>query len=100
MNEEQLKNAARQYQDWSDGELVRATTADKQDYQQWALALMEQELFRRGIPPAERESVEKVALEHVEGEQKLLIGSSWLFLFCIVVVLGSLVNTFVGMGVL
>jgi hypothetical protein len=101
MNEEQLKNAARQYQNWSDGELVRATAADKQGYQEWALALMEQELFRRGIPPSERKCVEKVALEHVEGKQKPLAGIPWLLLlFVIVVLLGSLFNAIFGVGVL
>jgi hypothetical protein len=94
MNEEQLKNAERQYQNWSDSELVRATTAEKQDYQQWALALMEQELFRREIPTLERDRVEKVVLEQVEGERKRLAGIPWLLpLFGIVVLLlGSLIN--------
>src|ERR1700733_11818220 len=101
MNEEQLKNAEAEYQNWSDSELVRATTAEKQDYQQWALALMEQELFRRGIPPLEREGVEKVVLEQVEGERKRLAGIPWLLpLFGVVVGLGSLINALFGVGVL
>src|SRR5260370_22104386 len=95
MNEKQLKDAERQYQNWSDGELVRATTAEKQDYEPGALALMARELSRRGISQSERESVEKVVLEQVESERRRLTGiRGFLLFFVIAVVLGSLFNSF------
>jgi hypothetical protein len=57
--------------------------------------------FLHLAPPSERESAEKVVLELVEGEPKRLASIRWLLLlFVIVVVLGSLFNVFLGVGVL
>jgi hypothetical protein len=41
MNEKQLKDAERRYQNWSDSDLVRATTVEKQDYEARACIAVE-----------------------------------------------------------
>ena len=85
------KYTEREYQNWSDGELVRAMT-DEQDYQQWAPDLMKQELFRRGISQSVRKKVEKAVIEQIESERNSSLSNAGLFLFNIIMALGSLIN--------
>jgi hypothetical protein len=101
MNEKQLNDAEQLYQNWSDRELVRATTVEKQDYESSALALMARELSRRGTSQSERESVEKEVIEQVESEQRHLTGiRGLLLLFVILVVVGSVFNAASGVALL
>jgi hypothetical protein len=99
MDEKQLKDAERLYKNWSDGELLRATTAEKQSYEPWALDLMARELSRRDISHSEKESAEKEVLEQVESEFKRLTGvHGFLLLFVVVLVVNSLFAALFGLA--
>jgi hypothetical protein len=98
MNEKRLSDAEHAYQNWSDEELVRATTADKAAYESWALALITQELSRRGLSQSLSDIIEKVAADQVEGEEERLTGiRGWLLWFIVSVLLNSLLHVFFGL---
>ena len=98
MDEKQLKDAEQLYQSWSAAQLLRATTAEKQDYKSEALDLMVRELSRRGVSQSEREGAEREVVQHVEAEKKRLTGiRGFLLLFVIVVVFGSLLYALFGL---
>lgn len=101
MNEKELREAAELYRAWSVEQLVRATTAERRDYEPEALELMARELSRRGVSASDRESVEKTVLQEVEDERGHLTGiRGFLLLFVIMVFVSSLVYAWLGLAFL
>ncbi|HKV76721.1 MAG TPA: DUF2569 family protein [Candidatus Sulfotelmatobacter sp.] len=102
MNLQQSKDAAQLYETWSVAQLLRATTANKQDYEPEALDLMVRELSRRGISQSEREDAERKAekkvVHQVETEKKRLTGiGGFLVLFVIAMFFGPLLGVLSGL---
>jgi len=90
---EDEESLAAAYETWETEDLVRAVTADAPSYTPEALALLQRELEKRNVPPAEHQA----QLETVEAERRSdhLIGvKGWLRFFVVVLTLSSLTLIF------
>jgi len=91
-NEDEASLAAA-YETWENEDLVRAVTTDAPSYTSEALSLLQREMEKRNIPPAEHQAL----LEMAEAEKRSehLVGvKGWLRFFVVVLTLSSLTLIF------
>jgi len=87
---EDEESLAAAYETWETEDLVRAVTADAPSYTPESLSLLQRELERRNVPPAEHQAL----LETAEAEKRSdhLVGvKGWLRFFVVILTLSSLV---------
>jgi hypothetical protein len=95
----ELKELEQLYHSWPAAQLLRATTVERLDYKPEALALMDQELTRRGVSSSEKESHGKALLDVAEEDRKRLAGiKGVLLLFVVVVLVNSIALGWVGLA--
>jgi hypothetical protein len=94
MENDSLKEMEQIYISWSTEDLIRSTTFEKNQYEREAIALMQNELKRRGIPQEELDLAEENVINRMTEDTRKLTGIKGVLLLFIILLILNLFYIF------